>query len=165
MKIVSKKLMSDKEVRTKYQKHFAKMVFSFFMQTIDRDEDEIKRVYESFAKNWSEIVTKVNNQQGRFILSYDAWDKEFKRDGYKKLITKPIPVDAKEKLIRIIYIVEGKTEKQRARRETYYKAIFVFVRIKVFFKNLFKSEKKKKEEELAKNVRAHKQKMSAVPGL
>lgn len=153
-----KKKRSDREVKKHYQKHFAKMVYSFFMQTIDRPEEEIKKIYESFQKNWDSIVTKVNRQQGRFILSYDAWDREFKVNGYKKLITKPIPKEAKEKLIRIIFIVEGKTEKQRERRETYYRAIFLYVRIKYAVKKWWKKHFAKKENPNTKKV-------SAIPGL
>jgi len=82
------------------------------------------------------------------VLSYDVWEREWKQNGYLKAITIPIPIQLpesekeklrsyKKELIRIIFIVEGKTEHQRQRRETFYKMLFIKMRIIRWVKSLF----------------------------
>lgn len=141
-------MRSTKSLKKFYQKKIAKMVYSFILQASGQSPEKVLELYNSFAKGWVETVRKVNKKYGEFILDYDTWEREWKENGYMKYITIAIPKQlpeaeqlklkaAKTELIRLVFIIEGKTEHQRQRREYKYKAIFIMVRIKHFFKELF----------------------------
>ncbi len=131
---------TPKQVKKFYQKHIAKMVHSFLLQTTGQPPDKVKEVYNSFSNSWENAVRKVNKRYGISVLSYDTWEKEIVTDGYMKIQTSIIPIEQKAELLRIIKICEGKTDKQWQRREAFYKILFIKMRVKYFFKNLIKKK-------------------------
>lgn len=133
---------SHSQFRGKYQKHLAKMTHAFLLQVLDKPEEEVKKIYESFCNEWTRVVEKVNKQHGAFVLAHESWRNIWERDGYRNIVTKPLAAQEKAALLRIVYIVEGKTEKQRERRELKYKFIFLIVRVKFWWKNLWKKKEK-----------------------
>ena len=139
------KKLTPPQLKKHYQKHLAKMTHSFLKQAIGKDEIEIKKLYESFCDEWIGIVENINKRYNAFVLAHESFRNIFERDGYRNIITKPIPIAEKKELVRIIYIVEGKTEKQRERRELKYKFICIFVLIKMNLIKLFTFKVKQKE--------------------
>lgn len=131
---------SPKQIKKYYQRHIAKMLHSFLFQAAGQPEEKIKELYKSFSDSWDRTVRKVNKRYESPMLSFDTWEREIVTDGYKKIQTSIIPVEQKAELLRIIQICEGKTAGQLARRKAFYKLIFIKVRIKYFFSNLFKKK-------------------------
>ena len=131
------KLKTPSAIKKHYQKHLAKMTHSFLLQTLDQPEEKVLEIYEAFCKSWSETVVKINKRYEAFVLADGAWRNIWERDAYRNLVTKPIAPEEKAALMRIIFIVEGKTEHQRQRRELFYKYIAIVVRLKMFFRKLF----------------------------
>lgn len=124
------------------------MIQAFIREASYQPNEKVLSLYNSFNSNWHERVRKVNDRFGSMVLSYDVWEREWKELGYMKYITIPVPkqlpesermelLKMKTELIRLVYIIEEKTEHQRLRRETFYKIIFLKVRVKLFFKSLF----------------------------
>jgi len=151
---------SAKQIENNHRKIIAKMVNSFILQAVGQPPEKVKELYESFNKEWHRRVKKVNDKFGHFILSYDVWEREWKDNAYHKYITIPVPqqlpeserkqlLSYKKELIRIVYIVEGKTEHQRQRRLTVYKILFLKMRIKLWFKKLFAKKIVEQKEPIA----------------
>jgi hypothetical protein len=139
------KKLTPPQLKKHYQKHLAKMTHSFLKQAVGKDREQIKRLYASFCDEWSDVVDTINKRYEGFVLAHHSFRNIFERDGYRNIITKPIPIEEKKELIRIIYIIEGKTEKQRERRELKYKFIWILVLIKMNIKKLFTFKGKQKE--------------------
>ena len=116
------------------------MTHAFLLQSLDKKEDEVKKIYESFCNEWVRLVEKVNKQYGAFVLAHESWRNIWERDGYRNIVTKPIAPEEKAAILRIIFIVEGKTPQQRQRREFQYKFIFLWVRLKHSWNKLWKKE-------------------------
>lgn len=131
---------NEKQIRKYYQKHLAKMVHSFLMQALQMEDKEVKDLYASFCRNWIETVNKINRRYSAILLNHDAWEDIWKVGGYESILTKPMLPEQKAALLRVIYIVEGKTEGQRQRRETKYKILFLIMRVRLFFRKLFKKK-------------------------
>lgn len=138
---------TPKQVINNHKKIVAKMVQSFILQASYQSPEKVKELYESFAKDWERRVRNVNERQGQMILSYDTWEREWKVNGYHKFITIPVPkqlpdaerealLKMKTELIRLVYIIEGKTEHQRQRRELVYKIVFLKMRIRLSIKSM-----------------------------
>jgi len=141
-------MLTEQQIVKLHKKIIAKMVHAFILQAAYKPEAKVKELYASFAQDWGERVRKVNARYGKFLLSFDVWDREWKEEGYLKFISIPVPkqlpeeekkklIAQKTELIRLVFIVEGKTEHQRQRRETYYKFLFIKMRIKTWIKSLF----------------------------
>ena len=139
---------SPKQVINNHKKIIAKMIESFIFKAQNEPPEKVLDLYNSFAKDWDRRVRSVNARQGQAVLSYDVWDRCWKDEGYLKAISIPIPIQLpesekvilrayKKELIRIVYIVEGKTEHQRQRRQIYYKSIFLRIKITGWIKSLF----------------------------
>lgn len=158
-----KNTLNESQFLNKYQQHLAKMTHSFLIQTLDKKEDEVKIIYESFCNEWERLVEKVNAQYGGFVLAHGSWRNIFERDGYRNIITKPIAPEEKASILRIIFIVEGKTEFQRALREFKYKYIFLIVRIKYWWRKLpFWKENRQQARQIKNDIQATQSKMSVV---
>lgn len=147
-----KKILSKSAFNNHYQKHLAKMTHAFLLQTLDKSEEEVKSIYESFCNEWTKLVEKVNKQYGSFVLAHESWRNIWERDGYRNIITKPIAPEEKAAILRIIFIVEGKSFHERQRREFKYKVIFVYVRFKSWFKKLFNKKEENIEPPAVMNV-------------
>lgn len=139
---------TPKQVINNHKKILAKMVQSFLFKSVGETPEKILALYEAFSKDWDRRVRSVNERQGKAVLSYDVWEREMKGNGYLKVITIPIPKQLpeaekeklrayKKELVRIIFIIEGKSEHQRSRRETFYKIIFLKIRFIAWVKSLF----------------------------
>jgi len=135
-----KKILSKSAFNNHYQKHLAKMTHAFLLQVLDKEEEEVKKTYESFCNEWVRLVEKVNKQYGAFVLAHESWRNIWERDGYRNIVTKPIAPEEKAAILRIVFIVEDKTSQQRQRREFQYKFIFLWVRLKYSWKKLWKKE-------------------------
>lgn len=135
-----KKILSKSAFNNHYQKHLAKMTHAFLLQSLDKEEAEVKKIYESFCNEWTRLVEKVNKQYGAFVLAHESWRNIWERDGYRNIVTKPIAPEEKAAILRIVFIVEGKTEHQRQRRELKYKVIFLLVRLKHSWKKLWNKQ-------------------------
>lgn len=131
-----------------HQAIIAKMVQSFILKSVGQPPEKILALYASFNRDWERRVRKVNERYEAPVLSYDVWEREWKDNGYHKYITIPVPKQLpkdeydklmayKKELIRIVFIVEGKTDHQRQRREAVYKILFLKVRIRLWIKSLF----------------------------
>lgn len=139
---------TDNRIVSTHQKKIAKMVESFIMASTGKDREFILKLWKRHEEDWHIQVKKINDRYGKMILSYDVWDRIWKVEGYLKVLCLAVPKQLPEEqrkiltgqkfeLIRIVNIVEEKTEKQIKRREDWYKVLFIFMRINLFFKNLF----------------------------
>ncbi|MES2397939.1 MAG: hypothetical protein V4549_18145 [Bacteroidota bacterium] len=146
-------MLLKKQIIKAGKKKFASMVQAFILQASNQPNEKVLSIYNSFRNEWDRYVRKVNTRNGEMILSYDVWDREWKDNGYKKYITIPIPkqlpeeerakmLEMKTELIRLVYIIEGKTEHQRQRRELFYKTLFLKMRIKLWIKSFFPKKEK-----------------------
>lgn len=142
---------SPKQIINNHKKIIAKMVHAFIVKASYKSPEEVLEIYKSFSNDWDRRVKKVNDREGVMILSYDVWEREWKESGYKKFITIPVPkqlpeaekeklIAAKKELIRLVFIIEGKTEHQRQRRELVYKTAFIIMRFKLWIKSLLKKK-------------------------
>jgi hypothetical protein len=122
--------MIEKRIKKIYQKHLAKMSYSFMVQALDKSNEDVLKLYESFCKDWDKTVRKTNKKYGAFVLAHDSWKNIYERDGYRNIIFMPMEKSEKASILRIIYLVEGKTEKQRERRELLYKVMFLIFKLK-----------------------------------
>ncbi len=143
------KKQSPNRLKKTHQQLIAKMVQSFILQASHQPPEKVLELYESFNADWHRRVRNINERYGKFVLSFDVWEREWKENGYYKMITMPIPkqlpdeekkkaIAAKTELVRLVFIIEGKTEHQRQRRELKYKTVFMIMRIKLWVKSLFK---------------------------
>lgn len=146
-----KNMLTKKQAIKAGRKKIAEMVESFINRSCYQNEETVKKIYREYSNVWDDYVRKINARNNSFILSFDVWDREWKRDGYKKVLAIPVPkqlselernklIAMKTELMRLVYIVEGKTQHQRERRDFFYKTIFIIIRIKLFIKNLFKKK-------------------------
>lgn len=145
------KKQTDNRIITTHQKKIASMVESFIMKATDKDKDFILNLWKQYEDDWHRRVKKINDRYEKMILSYDVWDRIWKVEGYLKVLCLPVPkqlpeeqkktlIGQKFELIRIVNIVEEKTEKQIKRREDWYKFLFLVMRVNLFIKGLFKKE-------------------------
>lgn len=137
------KKLSPSKLKKHYQKHLAQMTHSFLLQVVGKEESEVKRIYESFCNSWTKTVEKVNKQYGAFVLAHGSWKNIWERDAYKKMLSMPVGRDKnsilqRKELMRIVFIVEGKNEKQREWRQFKYKCYFLWVKIKYRISKIFR---------------------------
>lgn len=136
--------LNQSALKKHYQKHLGKMTHSFLQQALDQQPEKVLEIYESFCNEWVKTVNKINKRYEGYVLAHESWRNIWERDGYRNVITKPIAPEEKAAIIRVIYIVEQRTQKQRDRRELYYKFLWVAMRIKLYFKGIFKRSEDKK---------------------
>lgn len=124
-------------------KQLAKLIEEFLLEAQTKSPEEIKNIFDMYDAQWRARVSEINKINHRKIASKEAFVFYIKTNGYKNIITKPLPIAAKKEVLRIIKVIEGKSEFAWKLRQVFYKIMFLLAR--VFY--LFSFVKVKKKEE------------------
>ena len=121
-----------------YQRFLERMTGEYLNKVIGKSPMEIKHYYEKSNNEWLNEVQRQNLKYGVKMLDAKSWENIWLRDGYVRVIANPYDLKTKTELLRIIKVLENKTEVQWKLREMKYKIIFVFIKLWFYIKNPLK---------------------------